>query len=236
MRSSTCSRASAHARRPARRAISDWSSERSAAPRAATRSRAPPPRRGRAPPRARCPRRRRAPASRASEVSPTPRRGRFAIRVERDGVVRVVDRLEVGDRVLDLGALVEPRPADHLVVDPLPDEHVLEHAALRVRAVDDRDLAPGSKPSSTSAGDLGGDEPRLGVLVLDLDHPHRLALAELRPEPLLLALAVVRDHRVRGVRGSRSSSGSSARAGSRACPGSRFSNSRMLRMSAPRNA
>ena len=42
-------------------------------------------------------------------------------------------------------------------------------------------------------GDLGGDEARLGVLVLDLDHAHRVALAELRPEVLRLALAVERD-------------------------------------------
>ena len=37
------------------------------------------------------------------------------------------------------------------------------------------------------------------MLVLGLEHAHRLALAELRPEPLLLALAVVLDHRVGGV-------------------------------------
>jgi hypothetical protein len=34
------------------------------------------------------------------------------------------------------------------------------------------------------------------VLVLDLDRAHRLAIAELRPELLRLALAVVRDHGV----------------------------------------
>ena len=118
---------------------------------------------------------------------------------QRHGVVRVVDRLQVGDRVLDLGALVEARPADHLVGDPLPDEHVLEHAALRVRAVDDRDLAE-ARAGLDEPGDLGGDEPRLGVLVLDLDHAHGLALAELRPEALLLALAVVLDHRLAAFR------------------------------------
>ena len=36
---------------------------------------------------------------------------------QRDGVVRVVEHLEVGDEVLDLGALVEARAADHLVRD-----------------------------------------------------------------------------------------------------------------------
>src|SRR5205814_10671488 len=48
-------------------------------------------------------------------------------------------------------------------------------------------------------GDLGSDVPRLGVLVLDLDSADRLALAELRPEVLLLALAVVADDAVRRV-------------------------------------
>ncbi len=46
---------------------------------------------------------------------------------QRDGVRRVVEHLQVRDGVLDLGALVEARPADHLVRDALPDEHVLEH-------------------------------------------------------------------------------------------------------------
>src|SRR5919106_1804307 len=61
---------------------------------------------------------------------------------ERDRIVRVVDRLEVSDGVLDFCALVEARPADHLV------------------------------------GDL---------------HAHGLALAELAPEVLRLALAIVGD-------------------------------------------
>ena len=121
-----------------------------------------------------------------------PRRGRFAMRIRRDGVVRVVEHLQVRDHVLDLGALVELRAADHLVGDALAHEHVLEHAALRVRAVDDGDLAR-AVALLDQARDLGGDEARLGVLVLGLDDAHRLALAEVRPEVLLLAVAVVRD-------------------------------------------
>ena len=123
-------------------------------------------------------------------ADPAPRPVRDPL--QRDGVGRVVDHLQVGDQVLDLRPLVEPRAADHLVGDVLADEHVLEHPRLRVRPVEDRDLAP-REPCSTSARDLGGDEACLGVLVLDLDHAHRLALAELGPEVLLLALAVVRD-------------------------------------------
>ena len=117
---------------------------------------------------------------------------------QRDGVGRVVEHRQVGDRVLDLGALVEARAADHLVRDLLAHEHVLEHAALRVRPVEDGDLR--RRPAVLDeARDLGGDEARLGVLVLDLDDLHRLALAELREEALRLAVAVVLDHRVRGA-------------------------------------
>ena len=117
---------------------------------------------------------------------------------ERDGVVRVVDRLQVRDDVLDLGALVEAGPAEDDVRDPLPDEDVLEHARLRVRPVEDRDLVA-VDALLDEACDPGRDVPRLGVLVLDLDHAHGLAVAELRPEVLLLALAVVRDDAVRGA-------------------------------------
>jgi len=68
--------------------------------------------------------------SRASVVEPIPRRGRLALRSakQRDGVERVVDHLQVGDQILDLGALVEARAADYAVADLLAHEHVLEHA------------------------------------------------------------------------------------------------------------
>ena len=117
---------------------------------------------------------------------------------ERDAVERVVDHLQVRDGVLDLGALVEARAADHLVGDLLADEHVLQHARLGVRPVEDRDLGAGVALVDQPR-DLGGDVARLRVLVLDLDHAHRLALPQLAEEVLGLALAVVRDQRVRGA-------------------------------------
>src|SRR3954452_20976960 len=117
---------------------------------------------------------------------------------ERDRVIRVVEHLEISDEVLDLSALVEARAADHLVRHALTDEDVLEHAALRVGAVEDGDLAA-REALLDEQRDLGGDIARLGVLVLDLDDPHRVAVSELRPEVLLLSLAVVADDPVRGV-------------------------------------
>ena len=116
---------------------------------------------------------------------------------QRHGVVGVVDHDQVGDRIADLGPLVEARAADHLVGDLLPNEHVLEHARLRVRAVEDRELV--RRPALLDvARDLGGDEPGLCVLVLGLDDVDRIALTEVRPEVLRLAVAVVVDDLVRG--------------------------------------
>src|SRR5579859_7231687 len=54
------------------------------------------------------------------------------------------------------------------------------------------------KPCSTSIA-ISAATSRLGVLVLDLDRAHRLAVAELRPQRFVLALAVVTDDRVRGL-------------------------------------
>ena len=118
------------------------------------------------------------------------------MRMKGDGVGRVVDHLQVGDRVLDLGALVELRPADHLVRDVLAHQHVLEHAGLRVGAVEDRDLRAREIPLHEPR-DLGGDEASLGVLVLDLDHANGVALAHLAPEVLRLALPVLGNDGVR---------------------------------------
>ncbi len=107
---------------------------------------------------------------------------------ERGRVLRVHEHAQVRGRIADLGALVEARPADDLVRHVLPDEHVLEDARLRVHPVEDRDLAR-RLAAVDERGDLRRDEPRLRVLVLDLDHAHGVALAELGEEPLRLALA-----------------------------------------------
>ncbi len=114
---------------------------------------------------------------------------------ERHRVGRVHEQGEVGERVLDLLALVEARAADHLVADPVAHEHVLEHAALGVGPVEDGDLVARLARVDEPL-DLRHHEARLGVLVLELAHVHRVAVAQLAPERLVLARAVVRDHRV----------------------------------------
>ena len=127
-----------------------------------------------------------------------PRRGLFRDPQQADRVEGVVEHLEVRDEVLHLRALVEPRPADHLVRDALANEHVLQHARLRVRPVEDRDLVA-VEALLDEPRDLDRDEARLRVLVLELDDAHGVADPEVGPEALRLPLAVVRDHRVRGL-------------------------------------
>ena len=129
-------------------------------------------------------------------ADPAPRRVDDAL--ERDDVVRVGQERQVGERVLDLRALVEARPADHLVADAVADQRVLEHAALGIGPVEDGDVV--ARPAALDVAlDLAGDVARLGVLVLELADADGVAALLVGPEVLAHPLAVVRDDRVGGV-------------------------------------
>ena len=130
-------------------------------------------------------------SSRACVVLADPAPRRVDDARERDRVGGVDEQVQVGDRVLDLGPLVELRPPDHLVGDVVADQGVLEHAALGVRPVEDRDLGPRDVLLVGQALDLAGDVARLRVLVVELGDRHRLAVAEVGPKPLRLLAAVV---------------------------------------------
>ena len=110
----------------------------------------------------------------------------------------VVQHLQVGDQILHLGPLVELGPTHHPVVDALAGEQILQHPRLGVHAVEDGDLA-GIGAVVERRLDAAGHVPGFGVLVLGLDHPHHVARAEVRPQPLRLAITIVLDHAVRGV-------------------------------------
>ena len=97
-----------------------------------------------------------------------PAPGRVDDAAERDAVGRVREQLQVGDGVLDLGPLVELGAADHLVGQLEADERVLEHPALRVDPVEDRDLVAGDTLVRDEPLDLAGDVAGLGVLVVEL--------------------------------------------------------------------
>ena len=112
-------------------------------------------------------------------------------------VVGVDQHPQVGERVAHLLALVEAHPADHLVGLAGADEHLLEHAALGVGAVEDRDVA-GPQPAVGELVDLVGDEPGLVVLVVGDVADDALAVAGVGPQLLLLAALVVGDDGVGG--------------------------------------
>jgi hypothetical protein len=99
-------------------------------------------------------------------------------------------------RANDASPLVEPRAADHLIGDLLPDQDILENPRLSVRAIEDADL--GTRIALLRERcDLRGDEACFRVLVLDLDDAHRLTLPQLAPKVLRLPLAVVRNDCIR---------------------------------------
>ena len=124
-------------------------------------------------------------------------RGHVDHAAEADVVVRVDDQLEIGERVLDLFALVEPHAADHPIRQAFAGQRVFDRARLGVHAVEHRDDVLGV------VGELVADraqhEVRLLELVLRARVDDLLAAAAVGPQLLVLALAVLADHRRRGV-------------------------------------
>ena len=116
---------------------------------------------------------------------------------ERDDVLRVQQQPEVAQDVLDLLALVEPDAAEHPVRRADAHQHVLDHAALRVRSIEDRHVAVAEALALTEPLDLVDHEERLVVLVLGPVQDRELAVAGLGPQALRLAVHVVLDQRVR---------------------------------------
>ena len=115
---------------------------------------------------------------------------------QRDGVLGVGQQPQVGQRVAYLPALVEAHPADHLVGQPDPDEHLLEDPRLRVGPVEHRDVGRSQALLVGEPVDLGRDEGRLVVLVVGDVADDLLALARVGPQVLGLASLVARDDRV----------------------------------------
>ena len=113
-------------------------------------------------------------------------------------VVRVLDQAQVRERVLDLGALEEAQAAVDLVRDVRVEERALHHPALRVAAVEQRDLVARRAVAVQRLRFL--DEPlRLGEVGRRLVHAHRLARAGLGAQVLAEAARVLRDQLVGGV-------------------------------------
>src|SRR5690349_12827406 len=109
----------------------------------------------------------------------------------------LADQAEVGDRIADLGALVEAEAADDLVGKADRDEALFELAGLELGADEDGDVV------EAAAADLDGfdflaDAAGLLRAVPDADDADLLAVALVGPERLAEAAAVVGDEAVGG--------------------------------------
>ena len=112
-----------------------------------------------------------------------------------DRIIRVGDDLQVGQRILDLTALVEARAADDAVRDSLTDEELFEGARLGVRAVEHRDVSPfGAR--IRQAVDLSDNETRLVVLGVGRVQRDERSIAGGGPQVLRASSAVAGDDSV----------------------------------------
>ena len=131
--------------------------------------------------------------------------GTLMIRSKAADVVSLRSDAQVGQRVLDLAALVEARAADELVAHAVAQERLLDRPALGVGAVHDRDVARRSGRSSPVVGargpgssrdaagqrlDLARDPLGLLLLAVGLEALDRPAARVLRPQLLVLARLV----------------------------------------------
>ena len=108
-------------------------------------------------------------------------------------VVGLADDAEIGDRVADLGPLVEARAADHPVGDAQLDEPLLEGAGLEAGPDQHRRLAELAALPLPGL-DLVGDEGGLLLVVPQAGDLDLLALLALGPQRLAVPAAVARDH------------------------------------------
>jgi hypothetical protein len=112
-------------------------------------------------------------------------------------VVRVGDQLQVGERVLDLLALVEADTADDAIGQAFAGERVFDRPRLGVDAVEDG--GRGVVVLADGGANGADDEVRLFELVTGAAIDDLLAAGAIGPEPLVLALAVLPDHRRRRI-------------------------------------
>ena len=111
--------------------------------------------------------------------------------------MRVQHELQVRKRVLDFLALVEPDAADDLVVGAGSPQRVFERARLGVGAIQDRDRVLDVVVQRVAR--RPGDELRLVEVVAGAVVQDPRAAGPVGVKPLLLAIAVLRDDRRRGV-------------------------------------
>jgi hypothetical protein len=112
--------------------------------------------------------------------------------LEGEVVGRLGDQAEVGERVADLGALVEAEAADDLVGEADGDEPLLELAGLELGADEDRGVVERAA-AALVALDLLADPARFLGPVPDADDLDLVALAGVGPQRLAEPAGVVGD-------------------------------------------
>ena len=117
--------------------------------------------------------------------------------LELEVVGRVRYDFEIGGRVLDFGALIEPRAADHAIGQPQRYEPVFERAHLIAGAYQNRDLAQ-FVASLAQALDLVGDGAGLFFVVPHTQNADPFASIAFGEQGLAEALLVMRDKMRRG--------------------------------------
>ena len=114
---------------------------------------------------------------------------------ERAIVVGRREQAQIGERVLDLGALEEAHAAVDAVRDRRVEQRVLENARLCVGAVERGDLGSDDAVAGEALHDVD-DERRLVEIGRRREHAHRLAWRVAGPQILAEARLVVPDQRV----------------------------------------
>jgi hypothetical protein len=113
-------------------------------------------------------------------------------------VLRVGGQAQVGQGVLDLGALEEAQAAVDPVGNAGGEQGVFDAARLGVGAVQHGHVVP-RRPSRLQGLDFLHHEARFLAVVVGLEMADRLALAGVGPQVLAQAVLVVGDHRIGGV-------------------------------------
>jgi hypothetical protein len=112
-----------------------------------------------------------------------PRAGKIHHAGERGVVVGVGDQPQVGQRVLDLGALEKAQAAIHAVGQAGVEQRVFERPRLGVAAIEQGDLGAGVTVAHQRT-DLLDDPARLVALAIGFMDADRLAAAGLGPQIL----------------------------------------------------
>ena len=121
-----------------------------------------------------------------------PARGHIHDAAKRNLVARIGADAQVGDRILDLLAVVERGAARDRRRDHAAAQRVLDHARERVHAVEHRHRPPRHAFARALLEELG-DLVGLLVLVVRLQDAHGKPVSKPRREVLVLAATVVRD-------------------------------------------